>query len=196
MMHSYPEAWVQHWLEERLYRIDPVLKHAERDTKPFLWNDAFARHPLTREQKQVLADAARFRLTGGFTVPIKLPWMPLSPGASCSVVPDSRAIDPFSQLIVRRMAMSLYVAASSAQALRGLESTTWVKLSPRERRGLVLIARGYPEWRIAHLLGVRADMASAHIQRQLGVHTLEEAVFRGLATRQIALADVLAPSAQ
>lgn len=195
MLQNYPTLWVQHFSEQKLYRIDPVLKYAEWATRPFLWNETFARHPLTKEQKEVLADAKPFRLTGGLTVPLILPWMHGNPRASFSVVPDGRSIDQFAQLILRRMAMSLYVSATTAQALRGLDSTR-VRLTPRECRGLILSARGCPEWRIGHLLDVGPNMAHAHIARRLGVHTLEQAVARGLATHQIFISDIPGPSAQ
>ena len=191
VLHNYPAAWVQHFSEAKLHRIDPVLQHAGSRAAPFFWDAAFAAHPVTEAQKKLLAGAAAFGLEHGYTVPIDISWIPGSLRASCSVVPDSNTIGRPSYLIVELMAMYLYLAVSSARAPRS--SMVAIELTPRERQCLALAAQGKDDWTIGHLLSMSQHTAHSHMERikqRFRVCTRMQAVVQGFATGQISLGDI------
>lgn len=177
MLHNYPAAWVKHFSEEKLHRIDPVLQHAERRATPFSWDEAFAAHPPTDAQKILLADAATLGLAHGYTIPIAPPRIAGSLRASCSVVPDSGSIPRRHYLTVERMAIFMYAAVSGASApARTIMSA---KLTPRQKQILELVAQGKDDWAIGQLLSISERTAHWHVEcikRRFGVHTRTQAV--------------------
>lgn len=194
VLHNYPAIWVRHYSEQKLYRIDPVLQYAERSQAPFFWESVFAAQTVTEAQKKLLAEAATFGLVHGYTVPIDVSWIPGSLRASCSVVPDSDAVEPSSYLTVQVMALYLYACVSSAQARGSIgRLTTPTELTPRERQCLTLAAQGKDDWSIGRVLSLSQHTVHSHIERvkqRYQVSTRVQAVVQGVMTGQISLGDV------
>lgn len=194
VLHNYPAAWVQHYSDAKLHRIDPVLQLAERRQAPFFWDEPFSSHPITQAQKQMLAEAATFGLAHGYTVPIDISWIPGSIRASCSVVPESRAIEPGSYHTIGIMALYLYTCVSSARAPRnGAEAVMPPELTRRERQCLTLAAQGKDDWSIGRVLSLSQHTVHSHIERikqRYRVATRVQAVVQGVMTGQISLGDV------
>jgi DNA-binding CsgD family transcriptional regulator len=193
VLHNYPPAWVQHYSDEKLHRIDPVLQLAERQQAPFFWDEPFS-HSITAEQKAMLAEAAAFGLAHGYTVPIDISWIPGSIRASCSVVPESDAIDSGSYFTVGVMALYLYTCVSAARAPRNGRGTVIPpELTPRERQCLALAAQGKDDWSIGRVLSLSQHTVHSHIERikqRYRVATRVQAVVQGVMTGQISLGDV------
>ena len=188
---SYPAAWVRQYTEERLFQRDPILRLAETTLLPFSWDDAF-RPGLTREERDILTRAAEFGIVHGFTIPIHPPAARAIYTASCSVVPDSLAVEVPSYFIAQLMAYHLYDAASR-QAAHDAEVGV-VELSNRERQCLELVAQGKSDWVVGKLLSISERTVHNHIERakrRLGVSTRVQAIVHALATRQINLGDVV-----
>jgi DNA-binding CsgD family transcriptional regulator len=194
VLHNYPVAWVQQFSDEKLHRIDPVLQYAESHQGSFFWDTAFAPHPLTDAQKKVLAEGAAFGIQHGYTIPIDVSWIPGSIRASCSLVPDTQAIDPRSYFTVQIMALYLYASVSSARAPRSTEGTVMLtEPTPRERQCLTLVAQGKDDWSIGRVLSLSQHTVHSHIERvkqRFNVATRVQAVVQGVMTGQISLGDV------
>lgn len=192
MVHNYPAMWVRIHSERRLHYIDPVFQHAERDPMPFFWDTAFRRYPITALQSKHLAEASKFGLAHGYTIPIHLSWIPGTLRASCSVVPDTGTIDKWSYRAVELMATYLFAALSRRHA--PWRAMTLIELSHRERQCLTLAAEGKDDWAIGQLLGLSAVTVHTYIERakkRLGVVTRIQAVVQALATGQISFGDVV-----
>src|SRR5579872_3837070 len=191
VLYNYPVVWVQHYSRHKLYRIDPVLQYAERSQAPFFWDATFATEPLTEAQEKLLAEAAALGLAHGYTVPIDVSWIPGSIRASCSVVPDSDAVEPTSYLTVQVMALYLYACVSSVQARRRTGSfATSTELTPRERQCLTLAAQGKDDWSIGRVLSLSQHTVHSHIERvkqRYQVATRVQAVVQGVMSGQISL---------
>lgn len=194
MLHNYPDDWVHHFSAEKLHRIDPVLQRAESHHGPFFWDAAFASHRISEAQQKVLTDAATLGIAHGFTVPIDVSWVPGSLRASCSVIPDSAAVEARSYLTVQVMSLYLYASISSARAPRGPESSVMLaELTPRERQCLILVAQGKDDWSIGRVLSLSQHTVHSHIERikqRFQVATRVQAVVQGVMTGQISLGDV------
>lgn len=186
MMHNYPAAWVQHFSQEKLYEIDPVLRHAECDPKPFFWDNLLQAKPMTAAQRQMLAAASGFGIAHGFTAPIDLSWSPGALRVSCSLVPDTRAVQQLNYFVAKIMASEMYAVLSRAHAPR--DETPIVQLSRRERECLSLAAQGKDDWAIGQLLGLSPETVHSYFKRlmqRLGVTTRVQAIVWALRTGQI-----------
>lgn len=191
LAHNYPDAWVQEILGLRLYQIDPVLLHAERSPMPFFWNSVEFLRNLTEAQRDIVARGARHGVTGGYTVPIHLPWSPTNTPASCSVVPDSSTVSRQSYLAVQLMATHFYHSlARSNETVADSPLLPGTNLTRRERQCLELAAAGKSDWAISRILGLSEHTVHRHIElarKRLGVATRVQAIIRALQLRQISI---------
>jgi len=187
LLHNYPDAWVRRFSEEKYYEFDPVLRRAQYDPRPFFWDIALRAPPMTLAQRRLLAEAAGFRISHGFTVPLHLSWLPGSMRASCSVVPDGDGIEPHRALMVQALAHTMYACLHHAQVTRRI---SYVKLTPRERQCLALAAHGKTDWDIGRILHLSECTVHTHFQRlmeRLGVCTRRQAVAYALVSGEIHL---------
>jgi DNA-binding CsgD family transcriptional regulator len=192
MMHNYPAVWARHFSEARLHEMDPVLLRAERNPTPFFWDAVFRSQPITKSQRKVLAEAARFGLAHGYTAPLHLSWLPGTLRASCSVVPDNRHIDPRNYPMVDALAMYLYVYLCRKRAPWCMALPSG--LTQRERQCLTLAALGKSDWEIGHILKLSETTVHTHIEqakRRLGVCTRMQAAILALMSGEIAYGDVM-----
>src|SRR3546814_4076162 len=70
LISSYPVAWTSHYLASRYERVDPVIRQAASTPQPFEWGLGCGPERLSRQQKQLLDEAAAFGIRCGFTIPI------------------------------------------------------------------------------------------------------------------------------
>jgi len=195
MLHNYPGGWVRTYSEARLYETDPVLKFAEISPLAFFWDIALKSAPITPSQKTMMADAAGYGITHGYTVPLRLSWMPGSLRASCTVIPDGEHVDPPSCFAIEVAATYLHFKVCCARA-------PWlaappVHLTQRERECLALVAQGKPDWIIGRVMGLGASTAHFHVERlkrRFGVVTRQQAVVQGLLSGQISYGEVVRPA--
>ena len=192
MMHNHPGGWVRTYSEAKLYQSDPVLKHAESSPLPFFWDATFQSTPITKSQKTMLADATGYGLVHGYTVPLRLSWLPGSLRASCTVIPESDPIDPRNYLAIEVVATYLHFCASRPHA--PWLTAARIELTQRERECLALVAQGKGDWTIGRVLGLRESTIHYHIERlkrRLRVATRPQAVVQGLMSGQISFGDVV-----
>jgi LuxR family transcriptional regulator, quorum-sensing system regulator CciR len=188
---TYPQEWVRHYSESGHYRIDPVFRYADERMLPFHWDDVEFRTSLTNAQREILLQAQRHGIAHGFTVPIHPPGMQT---ASCSVVPDSGAIDRYSYQAVFTMACFMFDEMLQRSARAEGSGTRSVQLSERERQCLELAAQGKDDWSIGSLLRISERTAHNHIERakrRLGVCTRVQVIVHALNEGQISFGDVI-----
>lgn len=197
VLHNYPKAWVSNYADRNLHECDPVFLRAERDMLPFHWDEPGFRVALTAPQRRLLREAASFGIVHGYTVPIHLPWVAGALRASCSVVPDSRSIDPRAYHAVQVMAMHLYASVGyhkNTQAAQNAAPLRGPILSARERQCLGLAAEGKSDWAISQILNISEHTVHKHIEaakRRLGVSTRVQAIVWAALHREISVGDVV-----
>lgn len=191
MLHNYPGGWVRTYSEAKLYESDPVLKYAESNPLPFFWDGALRSAPMTRSQKTMMADAAGYGLAHGYTVPLRLSWIPGCLRASCTAIPDCESLDPRSYLAFEVAASYLHFCAARVHS-------PWLAANParltrRELECLVLVAQGKGDWTIGRVLGLGESTVHFHIEqlkRRLRVATRLQAVVQALMSGQISYGEV------
>lgn len=193
MLQNYPDSWVRDYSDMELWDIDPVFLQADRASLPFFWDSPAFRSSLTGPQQQILAEANHFGIAHGYTVPIHSPYSPAAYRASCSVVPDSVAMDARNYSTVQLMCCYLYDAAMRDVNTKENEIIP-PELSRRERQCLELAAQGKSDWVVGKILGISERTVHNHIEsakRRLGVATRVQAIVQALASRQISFGDLL-----
>lgn len=191
MIHNYPAAWVQHYSQEKLYKLDPVLQRAGCHPMPFFWDTIFQAESITAAQRKLLVDATDFGIAHGFTVPIHLSWLPGALRASCSIIPDANPVERINYFMVEAMATSMYVVLNRAHPPR--HEMARIELSRRERQCLSLAAQGKDDWAIGQLLHLSRDTVHSYFKRllrRLGMSTRVQAIVWALETGQITFGDV------
>jgi DNA-binding CsgD family transcriptional regulator len=191
MLHTYPRRWVQTFHELGLCDVDPVFQYANRTLSPFFWDDTVLRGELSDAQRERFAAASRLGIEHGYTVPIHTPHVRAF-RASCSVVPDSRAVAASSYYTVQLVSCFVYEAASRGTNVA--EPAPARTLSRRERQCLELAAQGKSDWETSVILGLGERTVHnyiEHAKRRLGVVTRVQAILHALHSGQISFGDVI-----
>lgn len=193
VLHTYPREWIRRYSGSALHVIDPVSSWAARTLVPFFWDEDRFCAGLTSAQQSVLAQASRYGIAHGYTVPIHAPQGEGAHPASCSVIPASDDVPSEHYAVVQLIALPLFEAARSSLHNRST-SRPARPLSERERECLTLAAQGKSDWVAGRILGISERTVHNHIEnakRRLRVATRVQAIVQALATRQIALGEVL-----
>jgi DNA-binding CsgD family transcriptional regulator len=188
---TYPGEWVRYFSESGRYRIDPVFRYADERMVPFFWDDPEFRALLAPPQVEILAEAEGRGLGHGYTVPIHPPGGQM---ASCSVVPDSGAIEPGAYQAVFSMACFMFDAMLQNSVRAECSGARSLQFSVRERQCLELAAQGKDDWSIGSLLRISERTAHNHIERakrRLGVCTRVQVIVHALSDGQISFGDVI-----
>lgn len=69
---NYPEAWIEHYFEEKYQRIDPVVRYCFEKVSPIRW-DHLQKHPeySSPEGDAIFKKAAQLGLVYGVSIPLK-----------------------------------------------------------------------------------------------------------------------------
>ena len=187
LISTYPSTWTAQYLQNRYERFDPVITQALEDTEPFQWGLNSGTNILSRPQRDLFEDAARFGIACGFTVPIHDGRGPI---AAVTFAADehrgaafSRRVEAHRQVL---QLMAMYFHAHVRRKLSPDRVINGVSLSPREFECLEWAAQGKSAWEIGRILGITRRTAAFHLENakaKLGVHSICQAVARLIASR-------------
>lgn len=69
---NFDREWLQHYVAQSYYKIDPLFQHAlAGNSSPYLWDPQIAKQRFTPWQKQLYAEAQQTQLVTGVTTPVK-----------------------------------------------------------------------------------------------------------------------------
>lgn len=73
-MRYAPSNWIRHYQERGFRASDPFVRVAASGGRPFFWSDVLKPfRPAPLRDRQMLAEAQDFGITGGFVMPIRRP---------------------------------------------------------------------------------------------------------------------------
>ena len=191
---NYPMGWLETFFAKNFNRLDPVLRAARRTALGFQWSDIPRIVPLTAAQLRVLECGRREGIADGFTVPANIPG---EATGSCNF-----AVGPDKPLPVNNLPMAHLVGSFAYEAARQLwlrqigivRRVEPVKLTPRQRDCLVLVAQGKTDWEIATVLGLKESTVNGYIDEaktSLGVTRRSQMVTRALFEGHLCLAETM-----
>ncbi len=188
LLTNYPMSWAEWHSEQHYYKIDPVLKSAEKLLTSFKWSDESWRALLTFEQGNILNEASEVGISEGITFPIH---SSIGYPASVSVVFEKGELNEDAILSLELMSMYLYESALSLKVKR---SELFLKtLTEKERAVLQEIANGKTNWETSQILGTSENTVSTHVKNlmlKLNVHTRSQAVAKALFKGEVGFQDL------
>lgn len=176
---GFPEALISRYIEERLYRHNPVVTLARDQLEPVYWDDALRNASLTSEEREFVEAFHAAGLGEGVGIPV---YGPNGRDGHCGLgfVAGVRRLPPevlSEYQWVCQLAHLRYCAL--LQSMFGPQP----KLSGREIEVLGWVARGKSNGLIGEILGISAHTVDAHMRRiclKLGVSDRISAAIRGI----------------
>jgi len=159
--HGFPREWVDRYVDDRLYTIDPIPELARRTAEPFLWSDTARMTELLDKQAAYL-DALDTTVTGdGVAIQVFGPNMRHGyfgfgfSAPKAQITPAKMAEFQIVAQLLHLRACTLIEASNSAE----------VALSPREREVLGWMAQGKSKSVIAQILDVSVHTVDTLVRR-------------------------------
>jgi LuxR family transcriptional activator of conjugal transfer of Ti plasmids len=185
LISNYPPAWTTHYLQCHYERFDPVIIQALNCTEPFGWGFGVGSLVSSKSQ-ELFAEAARFGIRYGFTVPIH---NDMGPVAAVTFAANERR--PVFERTIRQHArvlqlMAMYFHAHAQRTICGDRLVQGASLSPREAECLEWAAQGKSAWEIGTILGISRHTVATYLENaktKLGVRTIVQAVARVMASK-------------
>ena len=176
---GFPEDWVQHYVEDRLFLVDPIPALAARSTEPFFWSDIGALTALLDHEEAYLEELKDARLGEGLGVPVFGPlncdgYVGLGFGGTRPAL---------GQRAVRELQAAAQVAHLAYCGMAAGQQRARYALSPREREVLHWIARGKSNAVISTIMDISPHTVDTHVRRifdKLGVADRTTAAIKGL----------------
>lgn len=188
ILQNYPDSWAEFFYQNRLEKIDPVLRTSLHRSTPWNWDDRTWVESLSRDQRRILHYASEFELGKGIAPLQSRNFIP----ATCTLVYD-REIDRDAVNAIHLMAIYLHEAAVNIRSRQECR-LNGAALTDQQRACLELAAQGKSDWVIGKILNLSHHTVNRHIlntSRRLGVATRMQAVIRALFLGEIRFFDVL-----
>jgi LuxR family quorum-sensing system transcriptional regulator CciR len=184
LLSNYPREWTEHYDRKGYFKIDPVAARLIEGGEPFGW-ESVSRTP---EHRRFFADAAKFGLIDGFSVPVQR-----ASGEMAAFSLAGARVSSDRDLRDRYFSSALLFAVRMMEELRTLArelpSESSSSLTARQKEILTLVANGSTIKQAALRLGVHIRTAEDALKRameNLEVATREEAIVRAVLSGQIA----------
>lgn len=176
---GFPEEWVCHYIEQKLYTVDPIPELAARSTEPFHWKDVGKLMPLNALQIEFLKDLSEAVHGDGLGIEV------FGPGLRNGYVGLGFGGDRpnLSSKDVREMQYGSQIAHLRYCTLVPTEGHPGGPLSGREREILEWVARGKSNAVISQILELSPSTVDTYLRRiyaKLGVNDRTTAAIRGL----------------
>lgn len=176
---GFPEDWVDHYVNDRLFRHDPITRLALQRAEPFLWSEIESLARLGRAERAFLLERRAAGVGDGLSVPV------FGPGGRNGYfgigLPEGAGHPPRSE--VRDLQWLCQLAHHRfCDILAGTKPPS-EPLSAREEEVLRWMAEGKSNADIATILGISAHTVDTFARRlfaKLGVADRVTAVLRGI----------------
>jgi len=190
---TYPDQWVETYLQRKIVENDPVLIASERSTVGFSWSDVPKMIDYTAEHDKITAETRKAGLLNGFTVPANVPG---ETNGSVNFAQSSQDELPAENLVMAQLvgSFAFQAARDIMKRLCGPPKKQPARLSTRQLECLCLVARGKTDWEIAQILGISQETVKDHIEiarNKYGVAKRVQAVMRAVYDGQLTIKDVL-----
>lgn len=186
VLSSYPGSWARRYIEQRYEDIDPVVRLARSSHRLFHWDRRSVRLPSPSQQR-FFAEAAKFGIHSGATVPIRGGFGRFAAFTVAGDRDTSLEIRSPEVMDTLQLAALYYHAHVYAKLQLGLTRLADAPLTQRERQCLSWAARGKKMSETAKVLGITTRTVVFHLENarlKLGASTVAqaavEAAHRGL----------------
>lgn len=177
VLSSYPSSWARQYIEQRYEDIDPVVGMARLSHRSFQWDRRTLRLPSASQQR-FFAEAAKFGIHSGATVPIRGGFGRFAAFTVAGNRDAGLEGRPTEVMDILQLAGLYYHAHVYAKLQLGLTRLADAPLTQRERQCLSWAARGKKMAETAKILGITTRTVAFHIENarsKLGASTVTQA---------------------
>ena len=174
---TYPAAWVEEYMGDRLYAVDPVVLAATHSTVPVAWSsERVSNDDAAQPVREMFDRANNFGIRSGYTIPIRSSIGQLATLTFAS----SLAADRFQDLLTRCRAELHLGAFHFHDAIERISAPArGAHLTPRERTCLMFSSQGLSAKEIARMLDLSPRSVKFHHDNarvKLGATNLKQAI--------------------
>ena len=174
---SYPAAWIEEYMGDRLYAMDPVVLAATRSTVPVAWSGGcVSRDEAPKSVREMFERASGFGIRSGYTIPIRSSIGQLATMTFASPLDAAQ----FDKLISRHKAELHLGAFHFHDAVeRIIAPARGAHLTPREQTCLLFSSQGMSAKEIARALEISPRAVKFHqdnAREKLGAMNLKQAI--------------------
>lgn len=189
--HRYPPVWADHFIQQQLYRRDPVVQACGRTCAGFAWSELPRLIYLNADHRDILERAAREGLAQGITVPVAVTG---ERRGSCSLAGPrhGRILDHHFLIGQLTGAFAFEAARRLANGTAGMPPAKPV-LNRRQRQCTLLAGLGKTDWEIAGALGLERNTVIRYLaeaRARYGVSTRQQLVICALVNGEISLSEL------
>ena len=182
---NYPRAWLDQYIGEQRYLLDPNLRVALQNILPFDWRDLRRSRNLTSKDQEFLDEAASHGLVDGITVPLHGPgpvraFLNFATDKQHALSEPGHASDKHAAHLV---AIQLHSVLRRLLGVQPEESRA-PELTSRELECLLWAARGKTSWETAAIIEISESTVNFHLtnaMKKLGVFSRAHAVAKAVA---------------
>ena len=187
---NYPVSWANHFITQRLYLHDPVLRACLTTGMGFQWSEIRRMIPLSGPQRKILASARREGLGGGFSVPYNVPG---ERRGSCSFAVRCGRDVPCANLLPTSLIGGFAFHAARKLLRRNLRPMP-TDLTDRQIECVILAGHGKSDSVIGQLLGLSKNTVTNYLtaaRQRFGVATRQQLLIAALFEGLIGFPDVV-----
>ncbi len=181
---NYPAEFVQSYIENHYFIIDPVYEVSYQLDRPFGWDEITNYVELADHQHALFEEAQGYGIIHGITVPLQIP---SETYASCTFSrPTPIAITP--SLMTTLQIVAGFAFKTGLYLHHAMQGRNVPRLTRREAECTALIALGKTDWEIGEILGIAQTSVRYFISRakqRYGVFRRSELVARAIVDAQI-----------
>ncbi len=172
----YPQAWVEEYMGDKLYAMDPVVLAATQSTVPLAWCGTMAPAKERDDVREFFDRASSFGIRSGYTIPIRSSIGQLATMTYASPEGEER----FNSILAEHRAQFHLGAFYFHDAIERLTAPArQAQLTPRERTCLMFSSQGLSAKQIARLLDISPRSVKFHQDNarvKLGAANLKQAI--------------------
>lgn len=176
---GFPEDLVARYVADRMWRENPMLRHARSKSEPFYWSEVAQTVELSPNAKALFDDLVAAGLADGLGVEV---FGPNGRNGYCGLGLAGEML-PLPVEAVRDLHWACQLAHLRYCSMLADEFGAPPVLSPRENEVLAWVARGKSNTVIGEILGISGHTVDAHLRRiflKLEVGDRISATVRGL----------------
>ncbi|MFX4084237.1 LuxR family transcriptional regulator [Sphingobium yanoikuyae] len=181
---NYPAVFVQFYIDNHCFIIDPVYEVSQLLDRPFGWDEIGNFVELTEHQRALFEEARDYGIVHGITVPLHLPNVSY---ASCTFArPEPIEITP--SLMTTLQIIAGFAFKAGLYLHHAMHDRNVLRLTRREAECTALIALGKTDWEIGQILGIAQTTVRYFITRakqRYGVFRRSELVARAIVDSQV-----------
>ncbi|MCO6389055.1 autoinducer binding domain-containing protein [Aliihoeflea sp. 40Bstr573] len=159
LTYTWPEEWLDHYVNEDYFDCDPLAKVIRHDPRPAPWRGAGSMQGLSPRAQLMFDEASEFNIKQGLVLPIITLESDI---VFVSLAGETLDIDPL-EIGTLHLAASHTATRALQLSQIAIAQRARPELTARERECIRWAALGKSEWEISQILGISEHTSEKHL---------------------------------